>query len=209
MSFVEWLNLIRAAEKSSIISNNVRKIHYTFPDGREMVEEYSLETGIVQRRAWRKKQDLRGEPDWEIELGEVSKELRIGGEFLLRESNTEPILSKRITKTNIEWRIRNLPYPVETYTVTADTEKKSMLVRTSNKKYFKVISIPELQRCNTPPRQDNISFKHQHNTLIISYQKPKILLDMEKSVLLELKDVETTTDLDVDCDELLQQLMGK
>lgn len=89
MSFAEWLNLIRAAEKSSIISGNLRKVHYTFPDGREMVEEYSLETGIIQRRAWRKKQDLRGEPDWEIELGDCVKDLRMGGEFLLKESNTE------------------------------------------------------------------------------------------------------------------------
>ncbi|XP_059615200.1 protein DPCD [Phlebotomus argentipes] len=209
MSFAEWLNLIRTAEKTSMIGGNQRKIHYTFLDGREMVEEYSLETGIIQKRAWRKKKELRGEPDWEIELGDCVKDLRLGGEFLLKESNTEPILTKRITKTNIEWRIRNLPYPVETYSILADCEKNSIIVRTSNKKYFKVIQVPELQRCNSSPKQENISFKHQHNTLIIQYQKPKILLDMEKAVLLELKDVETTTDLDVDCDELLQQLMGK
>uniref|UniRef100_A0A6B2E9X1 Protein DPCD n=1 Tax=Phlebotomus kandelakii TaxID=1109342 RepID=A0A6B2E9X1_9DIPT len=209
MSFTEWVSLIRAAEKSSVLSGNQRKVHYTFPDGREMVEEYSLETGIVQRRAWRKKKDLRGEPDWEIELGDCVKDLRLGGEFFLKESKTEPILTKRITKTNIEWRIRNLPYPVEIYSVTADVEKKNIVVRTSNKKYFKIIQVPELQRCNSAPQQEKISVKHQHNTLIILYQKPKILLDMEKAVLLELKDVETTTDLDVDCDELLQQLMGE
>ncbi|XP_055679344.1 protein DPCD [Lutzomyia longipalpis] len=209
MSFVEWVNLIRAAEKTSIISGGQRKVHYTFPDGQEMVEEYSLETGVIQRRAWRKKKDLRGEPDWELELGDCVKELRIGGDFIMREANTEPIISKRITKSNIEWRIRNLPYPIETYSVTADTEKKSIVVRTTNKKYYKIIQIPELQRCNSLPKQENISFKHQHNTLIISYQKPKILLEMEKAVLLELKDVETTTDVNVDCDELLQELMRK
>uniref|UniRef100_A0A1L8DDF3 Protein DPCD n=1 Tax=Nyssomyia neivai TaxID=330878 RepID=A0A1L8DDF3_9DIPT len=209
MSFTEWLNLIRAADKSSIITGGQRKVHYTFPDGREMVEDYSLDTGIIQRRAWRKKKDLRGEPDWELELGDCVKDLRVGGEFLMRESNTEPIISKRITKTNLEWRIRNLPYPIETYSVTVDVEKQSIIVRTTNKKFFKIIQLPDLQRCNTLPSQQNVSIKHQYNTLIISYQKPKILLDMEKAVLLELKDVETTTDLDVDCDELLQQLMGK
>lgn len=80
----------------------------------------------------------------------------------------QPILSKRITRNNIEWRIRNLPYPLEIYNVTADESKNAIVVRTTNKKYFKEIYVPELSRCGLLPSQDAITLAHQHNTLIIS-----------------------------------------
>ena len=34
-----------------------------------------------------------------------------------------------------QWRIRNLPYTLEVYSVTVDDDKHSMIIRTSNKKY--------------------------------------------------------------------------
>lgn len=68
----------------------------------------------------------------------------------------------------IEWRIRNLPYPIETYSVTASGDDCTITVRTTNKKYFKKIHIPELTRCSLLPDQQLISLKHLHNTLIIT-----------------------------------------
>lgn len=188
MSFETWLNLIKSAQKTSIISGKARKIHYKFPDGREMAEEYSLETGCVLRRAWKKTKTLTSKnyDEWDVELGEPIPKLLnkpkasisdnvdnnddiidISG-FYLRESNTEPILTKRITKKNIEWRIRNLPYPINTYQITVDQDKKSIIVRTTNKKYYKTITIPELDRCGLIPEQENITIHHQYNTLIIT-----------------------------------------
>lgn len=73
----------------------------------------------------------------------------------------------RITKNNIEWRIRNLPYPIETYSVLAEPENKCIVVRTSNKKYFKRILVHDLARINVVPDQGNIEFSHKFNTLII------------------------------------------
>lgn len=209
MSYSDWLNDIRNAEKNSMISGKVRKVFYKFTDGRQMAEEYSLDTGVIQKRAWRKSKTLMGEPDWEMELGEVphfqNKVEDASDGFTLRQSNTEPILSKRVTKHNIEWRVRNLPYPIETYIVTADQEKKAIIVRTTNKKYFKSISVPELERCNLLPEQCNISIHHQYNTLIVTYKKPQLLRDMEAEVLLVLKDVETETDTE----DFLQGLLMK
>lgn len=75
---------------------------------------------------------------------------------------------KRITKTNIEWRIRNLSYPVETYSVTADPDARCLIIRTTNKKYFKKIQVEELDRVNLCPEQKNIDFSHKYNTLIIT-----------------------------------------
>lgn len=83
----------------------------------------------------------------------------------------QPILTKRITRINIEWRIRNLPYPLETYAVTVDATRKTIIVRTTNKKYYKEIPMPELTRCNIVPEQDHLKLMHQHNTLIITVNK--------------------------------------
>lgn len=49
-----------------------------------------MDTGVVLRRMWKKKKDLRGEPEWSIELGEVLPNL-IGngdGNFIVKESST-------------------------------------------------------------------------------------------------------------------------
>lgn len=175
MSYANWLTLIRNAEKTSMVSGKVRKIHYTFPDGNEMAEEYSMETGVVLRRAWKRKRELMGEPQWELELGEPIKNPAESNNFVLRESSEQPVLTKRITKKNIEWRIRNLPYPIETYSVTANPDTNNITVRTSNKKYFKNIPIPELDRCGTKVNQGSISIHHQYNTLIITVSWNKLL----------------------------------
>jgi len=87
MPYTKWLNLLKSAEKTSVIHDRVRKVHYKFPDGTEMAEEYSMDTGVIFRRAWKDKKDLRGEPNWNIELGEKIR--NINESFLVRESNTE------------------------------------------------------------------------------------------------------------------------
>lgn len=78
------------------------------------------------------------------------------------------MLTKRITRINIEWRIRNLPYVLETYAVTVDAEKKAIIIRTTNKKYYKEIPMQEMSRCNLVPQQDQLKISHQHNTLILT-----------------------------------------
>ncbi|KAH8303847.1 hypothetical protein KR018_012103 [Drosophila ironensis] len=221
MSYQNWLMYLQSAEKHSMISGTLRKVLYKFPDGKQMAEEYNLTTGIVVRRAWRKCKQLMGEPEWDTELGEEPRQMNWqannpsvpGGspktlpetEFTLRETNTAPILTKRITKKNIEWRIRNLPFPLNVYSVSVCPLQRAIIVRTVNKKYYKVIPMPDLERCGVAPAQANISLHHQFNTLIITYQKPDIMCEMEAQVLLMLKDVETETDMD----DLLKGLMAK
>lgn len=98
MSFAPWMNYIRAAAKSSFISGKVRKVHYKMNDGAEMLEEYSMETGILIRRAWKKRTDVLcmkpAEDDltgirfeWDIELGELGS-MPTTGEFMVKEANT-------------------------------------------------------------------------------------------------------------------------
>lgn len=190
MSYREWLELLSSAEKASIISGRCRKIHYKFPrGGQEMIEEYSLDTGVLLRRAWKRKKELRGDTGWEIELGDSIPDVARGddGGFIMKESNSEvkieipeccvkfliddpfqPFITKRSTRQSLEWRIRNLPYPLDNYDVTVNKTDKAIVVRTKNKKYFKNIKIQELERCNEDPEQKSLTIAHQHNTLIIT-----------------------------------------
>lgn len=94
MSYRNWIDYIQSAEKSSMICNKVRKIHYKFPDGPEMIEEYSMDTGRAIKRLWKKKPsslDLSGSNilEWNIELGDVGRSLSGDGNFLVKESVTE------------------------------------------------------------------------------------------------------------------------
>lgn len=79
----------------------------------------------------------------------------------------QPFVTQRITKTSLEWRIRNLSYPSNVYSVTAEKDN-TITVRTSNKKYFKKIRVLDLERIGLKPEQERISFKHQYSTLIIT-----------------------------------------
>lgn len=98
MSFGPWIDYIRNAEKASFISGKLRRIHYKMTDGAEMVEEYSMDTGILVKRAWKKKRDIlctdatenmnSADFNWDIELGEKIQPLK-NSEFLVKESTSE------------------------------------------------------------------------------------------------------------------------
>lgn len=70
----------------------------------------------------------------------------------------------------LEWRIRNLPYPKDVYSITAEKDG-TITIRTSNKKYFKKLEVPDLQRIGLKPQQDNITFTHSLKTLIITVRR--------------------------------------
>ncbi|XP_060533238.1 protein DPCD [Cylas formicarius] len=186
----DWFSLIKRAKKSCIVDHNLKKIHYDFGDNREMVEEYNLTTKLLNRRAWRMKNELKGEPKWEVELGDPEPIYNCVDKCMIRENADQPFICKRNTKLNLEWRIRNLPYPLEVYSVTADQDSQQLIVRTTNKKYYKRLDVPDLQRLGIDLVQANVAFSHRYNTLIITYKKPKQLLDFEKNMLEVIKGIE-------------------
>ncbi|KAL0269949.1 UNVERIFIED_CONTAM: hypothetical protein PYX00_007522 [Menopon gallinae] len=200
MSNQSWLISIRDAEKTCIVQDGKKKVHFKFQDGREMVEEYSLETNVIIRRAWRTCKKFASQPKWEIEVGDpdpvFAEEMDNIG---ITECSTAPFVTKRITKTSLEWRIRNLPYPVDMYKVEATPEENCITIRTQNKKFFKKIMLPDLQRLGLKPVQENIEFTHKFNTLIITYKKPPELLLSEKLILEEINKLKVSKEGDVQC----------
>jgi hypothetical protein len=164
------------APRTCVIADGRRKVHSVFTDDSEMVEEFDVITDELLLRKVRKASTaLGGEAPWEIEIGaehslEAARSKRFNPDSdLLKESNTNPILSRQDTPQLHQWRIRNLPYPPETYNLSVEPD--AIVVRTTNKKYFKKIEIPDMKRLNLPLDPAALSWVHQHNTLIISYKK--------------------------------------
>ena len=69
---VAWEKQLREAEKTGLVKDNRRKVHFVFKqDGSEMVEEYDMACSQLLVRKWRKPKGLIGQfSDWEFEVGE-------------------------------------------------------------------------------------------------------------------------------------------
>ncbi|XP_054437702.1 protein DPCD [Pteronotus mesoamericanus] len=200
MAVTGWLESLRDAEKTALLQDGRRKVHYLFPDGKEMAEEYDEKTKELLVRKWRVKSTLGALGQWQIEVGEPA--LHGAGNpapELIKESNANPVFMRKDTKVCFQWRIRNLPYPKDVYSVCVDQKERCVVVRTTNKKYYKKFSIPDLDRYQLPLDDSLLSFAYANCTLIISYQKPKEVLVAESELQEMLKKVKMAHSSDGDC----------
>ncbi|XP_062436250.1 protein DPCD isoform X1 [Rhea pennata] len=200
MAVPSWLERLRGARKTALVQDGKRKVHYLFEDGREMAEEYDAKTGQLASRKWREKNALGGSSKWQVEVGEPNLPLMgtLESEFI-KESSSNPVFVRKDTLTSFQWRIRNLPYPKEVYSVSVEKEQRCCVVRTTNKKYYKKFPIPDLDRYQLPFDAAALSFTHANNTLIITYQKPKEILAAEEELQKELKKIKAANDDDSEC----------
>ena len=68
----------------------------------------------------------------------------------------------------------------ETYSLDVDNEKQTLVLRTTNKKYFKVFQVPALLRAGMPLRRSSANMSHNGgSTLVISYEKPGLVVEEE------------------------------
>ncbi|CEL99362.1 unnamed protein product [Vitrella brassicaformis CCMP3155] len=165
-------------EKVAFIKDSRRIFHIQWKDGREMVEEYDAKTDELLVRKVRQKSRLGAEGKWEYEIGMPPSRPPAETELLVPSSNN-PIFSRKDTQDCFQWRIRNLSFPSDVFSLSIDDETQQILVKTSNKKYYKRISVPDLARVSLPLDPSRLEWKHMHNTLIISYRKPTEVRMME------------------------------
>ncbi|XP_015771534.1 PREDICTED: prominin-2-like [Acropora digitifera] len=106
---------------------------------------------------------------------------------MTKNMNAMPIFIRRDSNKAFQWRIRNLPYPVNVYSVTVNEDNTSITIRTSNKKYFKRFDIPDMERAQLKLDQGAISVAHANNTLIITEfpswhrRNPGVYEDIDKN----------------------------
>mmetsp|Transcript_58725 Transcript_58725/g.108341 ORF Transcript_58725/g.108341 Transcript_58725/m.108341 type:complete len:214 (+) Transcript_58725:75-716(+) len=170
-------------KKLCVSADGRKKVHTTFPDGSEMVEEFDEKTEVLLLRKTRRTSALKGEGDWVFEVGQPTEQAFDPYSDLLRASSNNPIFVRKDTPEHFQWRVRNLPYPADVFQVSVDHDKQQIVVRTSNKKYYKRIDVPDLRRLALQLKDELLSWKHQHNTLIISYSKPPEVLKEEHATV--------------------------
>ncbi|XP_020646451.1 protein DPCD isoform X1 [Pogona vitticeps] len=200
MAGQSWPEKLRAARKTALISDGKRKVHYLFDDGKEMAEEYDMKTNQLLLRKWRQKNTLGAYGHWQLEVGEPNLHASEAlDRDLIKESSTNPIFIRKDTKGSFQWRIRNLPYPKEVYSVSVEKDQRYCVIHTTNKKYYKKFSIPDLDRFQLPLDTAALSFTYSNNTLIITYQKPTEIMTAEEELQKELKKIKAANDEDGDC----------
>ncbi|KAK2964957.1 putative DPCD protein like [Blattamonas nauphoetae] len=169
---------LSGGKRTVFVVDGRKKVHTVWegPDEVEMAEEYDLSSDELLVRKFKTKNKFGGEGEWIFEIGEPPIKHHFDEE--LRESSNNPYLLRSDKVEAFVFRIRNLSYPLDVYSVNVEDNK--IVVRTSNKKYFKRFIIPDMIRLKLPLEQKALSFTHTGNTLIISYQKPQVLLTTER-----------------------------
>jgi len=83
----------------------------------------------------------------------------------------QPLFVRLDTSAAFEFRIRNLSWPAETYQLSIDDATQEIVLRTTNKKYYKRWSIPDIKAAAPEDAKldaKHLTHKHANNTLIIS-----------------------------------------
>ncbi|CCW62292.1 unnamed protein product [Phytomonas sp. EM1] len=171
-----------AEPKTSVISGGRKRITSKFTDGSELVEEFDVISDELVLRKRRVRNVLGGWNDWIIEIGAEERSYNLD-RVLIVESNGSPELIRQDTAELHVFRIRNLPYPKEVFMLSIERKDQDsigeIVVRTTNKKYYKRIGIPEMVRAQIPLDESHLSFDVKHNTLIIQYRKHFSILAAE------------------------------
>ena len=120
-------------------------------------------------------------------------------------------LNRKDSPDSFIWRVRNLTSP-ECQVIVEVAERK-IVIRTSDRKYFKKFDIPgtiphvvsltqsckDMDRKSLPFDEKSLSFTYEHGTLLIKYKKPKSILDAETEAKAERMKMKPQKDGAVDC----------
>ena len=176
---MEWKAQLGEPTVNQMVSGGRRKLHYLYPDNTEMVEELDVTSSEVLLRKWKRPKQF-GEAEWDFEIGQPMQVNFDPSSDLLAPSNQNPIFMRKDSETHFEWRIRNLTYPKEVYSVGIDHVKQEIVLKTTNKKYYKRFDIADMRRLQITLEDKYLQWKHQNNTVLIGYEKPDKILELEK-----------------------------
>eukprot|EP00467_Chlorarachnion_reptans_P016672 CAMPEP_0114519642 /NCGR_PEP_ID=MMETSP0109-20121206/19125_1 /TAXON_ID=29199 /ORGANISM="Chlorarachnion reptans, Strain CCCM449" /LENGTH=188 /DNA_ID=CAMNT_0001700421 /DNA_START=179 /DNA_END=745 /DNA_ORIENTATION=- len=156
-----------------------RKKHTSWPDGSEMIEEYDIASARLVLRKIRSKSKLGKLSDWKVLLGEAEVKNFDPGRDLIASSNKNPQFIQQDTRTHFQWRIRNIPYDRSVYQLSIDHNRQQIVLRTTNKKYFKRIDVPSMKALGIKLSDKPLSYTHSNETLILQYKKPQKVIEAE------------------------------
>lgn len=176
-----------------VVGSRIR-VHSTWSTGRgdsvERIDEYEMSSKELFIRKWRSVNALGRQRDWEFEVGEPNRGSGAGSgsggqsaaaSGLLAVSSINPVFLRRDSPRAFVFRIRNLRYSRDVYQLSIDDEKQQIVLRTTNKKYFKRFDIPALKRRGLPLETSALTYDYDSNNgvLIMRYEKPLTVIQLE------------------------------
>lgn len=192
----------KGGKSTSMNTGGRRRVATEFEDGGEMIEEYDLKTDELLLRKRRGRTVLGKDETWEYLVGEAPRTFSpdMG---ILAESSVNPAWQRsQDTPQSFVWRVRNLQYPIETYQVTCDHGDQKIVIRTTNKKFYKRFDVPELKVLKLSLEDDALTYDWKNNTLIVQYKKPRDVIKAEIEEKVETQQLRlkrAPEDGDVDC----------
>ncbi|KAG5188081.1 DPCD protein family-domain-containing protein [Tribonema minus] len=156
------------------------RVQTTFGDGVELVEEYDASTDKLLTRKWRARDALNRQLDWEVEVGRAPDVPQKDAAAQLRAAAANPVWCARDATDAWEWHVLNIPYEESTYSVTVSDETQELVLRTTNRKFFKRWRVPGMARLGLRLAASPVSFRHSGTTLVVRYLKPPQAIDQEE-----------------------------
>lgn len=168
------------------------------------VEEFDAVSDKLMLRKVRSKSTLGKLSEWRTVVGEPDSKAFNPDRQLIARSTSNPVFLRQDSPSHFQWRVRNIPYERSVYRLSIDPKRQQIVLRTTNKKYFKRIDVPEMKALDMKLRDDPqvLTYTHQSNTLVIQYKKPKAILQAEAQYRQERANVPakpTGKEGDVDC----------
>jgi hypothetical protein len=157
-----------------------------YQDGFEMVEELDATSKELLVRRWKAPAGpAQAAARWEYELGEAPAAAAAGGAagaLLLRESSSAMTWLARDAGAEWHFVVRNSAFPLNVFHLSVEGD--SLVLRTSNKKFFKRWTIPSLQRAGRQPEGHAVQLVTAAEGLVVRYRKPQ---DLHRAELEERK----------------------
>lgn len=103
---------------------------------------------------------------------------------------------------NFIFKIRNLfGFQPDSFTVIVDSEKQELVLKTSNKKYFKRFQVGDLIRNNLKLDQSAVSVVFSNNILLVYYKKPIeiVFQEAQKKIEFEKLNAKKPEEGDLEC----------
>jgi len=166
---------VQTPKATAFRNGQYKTIVYEEKNGIQTVDICEIDTGKLLARKQRERLTSGADGSWEWVYGsplEDKQEI----ESIAVSQGKNPIFMRLDNATHWQWRVRQIPYPSNFYSVNVDEEKNQIVIRTTNKKYFKRINAPN----NEKFEQSKIEWNWSFSTLVIQHPKPPRVVAQEK-----------------------------
>ena len=138
-----------------------------------IVEICDINSGILIARKQRENSLSGKNNEWEWTYGAPHE---ANTDKSLAEATQNPIFMRTDTETHFQWYVKYIPYPTDNYDISVNEEANNYIIKTKNKKYFKIVHAPDSIHFN----KNLLEWAWTKNTLIIRYPKTKEDIEKEK-----------------------------